>query len=135
MPWGLGCFAGNSAQQARLGIAAPAFASALMALNSSAIYLGQAAGAGSGGWLIAHGGYAPLNWLGLGWLLLALALSVWAARRARRRCADDTPQAAAPTRAGGTCASSSWPSTASRCRVSAGSSRSRSATWSSTGNG
>ncbi len=81
VPWGLGCFAGNSAQQARLGMAAPAFASALMALNSSAIYLGQAAGASSGGWLIEHGGYAPLNWLGLGWLLLALALSLWVGRR------------------------------------------------------
>ena len=81
VPWGLGCFAGNSAQQARLGIAAPAFASALMALNSSAIYLGQAAGAGSGGWLIAHGGYAPLHWLGLAWMILAIATSVWAARR------------------------------------------------------
>jgi len=82
VPWGLGCFASNSAQQARLGMAAPAFASALMALNSSAIYLGQAAGASSGGWLIANGGYAPLNWLSLGWMALALAVSVWASRRA-----------------------------------------------------
>ena len=40
------------------GAAAPALASALLALNTSAIYLGQAAGAASGGWLIAHGGYA-----------------------------------------------------------------------------
>jgi predicted MFS family arabinose efflux permease len=84
IPWGLGIFACNSAQQARLGIAAPAFASALMALNSSAIYLGQAAGASSGGWLIAHGGYAPLNWLGLGWMAVAIALSLWAGRAARQ---------------------------------------------------
>jgi predicted MFS family arabinose efflux permease len=81
VPWGLGCFAGNSAQQARLGIAAPAFASALMALNSSAIYLGQAAGASSGGWLIANGGYGPLHWLGLAWMIAAIGTSVWAARR------------------------------------------------------
>ena len=81
LPWGLGCFASNSTQQARLGIAAPAFAPALMALNTSAIYLGQAAGAASGGWLIAHGGYAPLNWFGLAWLLVAIATSVWAGRR------------------------------------------------------
>ena len=87
VPWGLGCFATNSAQQARLGIAAPAFASALMALNSSAIYLGQAAGASSGGWLIAHGGYGPLNWLGVGWMALAIALSVWAGRRLARAAA------------------------------------------------
>jgi predicted MFS family arabinose efflux permease len=81
IPWGLGCFASNSAQQARLGIAAPAFASALMALNSSAIYLGQAAGASSGGWLIDHGGYAPLHWLGVAWMIAAIATSAWAARR------------------------------------------------------
>jgi predicted MFS family arabinose efflux permease len=84
VPWGLGCFACNSAQQARLGIAAPAFASALMALNSSAIYLGQAAGASSGGWVIEHGGYAPLNWLGLAWLVLAMLLSLWAGQRSAR---------------------------------------------------
>ena len=87
IPWGLGCFACNSAQQARLGVAAPAFASALMALNSSAIYLGQAAGASSGGWLIEHGGYGPLNWLGAGWLAVAIALSVWAGRRTAPRLA------------------------------------------------
>ncbi|MEP7058776.1 MAG: MFS transporter [Caldimonas sp.] len=81
VPWGLGCFSCNSAQQARLGIAAPAFASALMALNSSAIYLGQAAGASGGGWVIANGGYAPLHWLGLAWMAAAIATSVWAARR------------------------------------------------------
>ncbi len=85
LPWGLGCFASNSAQQARLGIAAPAYASALMALNSSAIYLGQAAGASSGGWLIDHGGYGPLSWLGLGWMALAIATSVWAMRRSPPR--------------------------------------------------
>ena len=87
VPWGLGCFACNSAQQARLGIAAPAFASALMALNSSAIYLGQAAGASSGAWLIAHGGYAPLSWVGVGWMAVAIALSVWAGRRPARATA------------------------------------------------
>jgi len=82
IPWALGCFSSNSTQQARLGIAAPALAPALMALNTSAIYLGQAVGASSGGWLIVHGGYAPLNWFGLAWLLAAIALSLWAGRRA-----------------------------------------------------
>ena len=76
VPWGLGCFSSNSTQQARLSIAAPALAPALLALNTSAIYLGQAAGAASGGWLIAHGGYAPLSWLGLAWLVVAIALSL-----------------------------------------------------------
>jgi predicted MFS family arabinose efflux permease len=81
VPWALGCFASNSAQQARLGIAAPALAPALMALNTSAIYLGQAIGAAGGGWMIAHGGFAPLHWVGLAWMLAAIALSLWAGAR------------------------------------------------------
>ena len=80
-PWGLGCFASNSTQQARLGQAAPALAPALMALNTSAIYLGQAAGAASGGWFIAHTGYDWLSWAGLVWLVAAIGLSLWAGRR------------------------------------------------------
>ena len=84
VPWALGCFSSNSAQQARLSIAAPALAPALLALNTSAIYLGQAAGAAGGGWLVAGYGYAGLNWLGAAWTLAALALSVWVARRADR---------------------------------------------------
>ena len=81
VPWALGCFASNSTQQARLGLAAPALAPALLALNTSAIYLGQAIGASSGGWLISHGGYAPLHWFGLAWIVAAIALSLWAGRR------------------------------------------------------
>jgi predicted MFS family arabinose efflux permease len=85
LPWGFGCFSSNSAQQARLGLAAPALAPALLALNSSAIYLGQALGASSGGALVgAFDGYAALNWVGLAWLLAAIALSVWAERRSGR---------------------------------------------------
>jgi len=87
IPWGLGCFASNSAQQARLGRAAPALAPALMALNSSAIYLGQAAGASSGGWTIEHGGYAPLHWIGVGWMIAAIGLSAWVGRRTTARAA------------------------------------------------
>jgi predicted MFS family arabinose efflux permease len=81
IPWAFGCFSSKSAQQARLSAAAPALASALLALNTSAIYLGQAAGAASGGWLIAHHGYELLNWVGLAWMVAAIALSLWAGRR------------------------------------------------------
>ena len=81
VPWALGCFASNSAQQARLGVSAPALASALMALNTSAMYFGQAAGASGGGWLLDHGGYAPLAWLGLLAVLGAIALSLWVGRQ------------------------------------------------------
>ena len=74
----------QSMQQARLGAAAPGLAPALMALNTSAIYLGQAAGAASGGWLIARHGYGSLSLVGLAWLAAAIALSVWAAHARRR---------------------------------------------------
>ena len=85
VPWALACFSCQSMQQARLNSAAPALAPALMALNTSAIYLGQAAGASSGGWLIAHQGYGSLSLFGLAWLVAAIALSVWASRAGRRR--------------------------------------------------
>lgn len=82
IPWSLACFASNSAQQARLGAAAPALAPALMALNTSAMYLGQALGAAGGGALVASVGLQALNWAGLAWLLLAVALSGFLLRRA-----------------------------------------------------
>ncbi len=56
-----------------------------MALNSSAIYFGQAIGASGGGALVAAtGGYAALSWIGLAWLVAAIATSVWAERRLAR---------------------------------------------------
>ena len=82
-PWALGCFASNSAQQARLGGAAPALASALMALNTSAMYLGQAVGAAGGGALLAVGGWGNLNLAATGWMLAAIALSALLAPRMR----------------------------------------------------
>jgi predicted MFS family arabinose efflux permease len=84
VPWALGIFSGQSAQQARLSAVAPVLAPALLALNTSAIYLGQAAGASSGGWLIVHRGYAALNEAGLVWLVAAVATSLWAMRAAGR---------------------------------------------------
>ena len=84
VPWALGCFSSQSMQQARLNEAAPALAPALMALNTSAIYLGQAAGASSGGWLIAHHGYGILGSVGFAWMLVAIALSLWVSRARSR---------------------------------------------------
>ncbi len=81
IPWALGCFSCNSAQQARLGTSAPALAPALMALNTSALYMGQAIGASSGGWLLSHGGFGPLSWFSLVGVLAAMALSVWVSRQ------------------------------------------------------
>ncbi len=80
-PWALGCFASNSAQQARLGAAAPALAPALMALNTSAMYLGQAIGAAGGGAMVAAQGFQGLNWVALAWMGLAVLTSLWLAKR------------------------------------------------------
>ncbi len=84
IPWGLGMFACNSAQQARLIQLAPALASGSAALNTSAIYLGQAIGSATGGWLISRGAMNELHWFGWLGVLLALGLSLKAARLARR---------------------------------------------------
>ena len=84
IPWALGCFSANSAQQARLSAIAPTLASGSIALNTSAMYAGQAAGAASGGWLIAHGQMSMLHWAGLASLLVALLVS-WLATRAHAR--------------------------------------------------
>jgi predicted MFS family arabinose efflux permease len=83
LPWGLGCFAANSSQQARLVALAPGLATASIALNSSAMYLGQAAGAATGGWLLARGPSSWMNWCGLACLVSAMLLSVHVARRRR----------------------------------------------------
>lgn len=87
VPWALGCFSSNSAQQARLAGIAPALASASIALNSSAMYAGQAIGAAGGGWLIVHAGYGVLHWAGLAGLLASLAFSILATR-ARRKATE-----------------------------------------------
>jgi len=85
VPWGLGCFSANSAQQARLVGIAPALASGSVALNTSAMYAGQALGASSGGWLIAHNGMTDLHWYGLVGLLAAIAMSWFATRQPAHR--------------------------------------------------
>ena len=91
IPWALGCFSSNSAQQARLVAIAPALAAASVALNCSAMYAGQAIGAATGGWLIARGGMDTLHWAGLAGLLLAMVVSAWATRYKARIAADRAP--------------------------------------------
>jgi predicted MFS family arabinose efflux permease len=80
LAWGLGGFASVSAQQARLMSLSPALAPGSIALNSSAVYLGQAVGGAAGGILIAHvpgsAGYASLSWLSVPMLLTAIGLSL-----------------------------------------------------------
>lgn len=84
LPWALGCFSSNSAQQARLVALAPTLAAGSIALNSSAMYAGQAFGAATGGWLIAQAGFTRLHWAGAAGLLLAMAASALATYHARR---------------------------------------------------
>ncbi len=82
IPWALGCFSTNSAQQARLVGLAPSLASASVALNTSAMYGGQALGAAIGGVLISTGDFAALSWAALVGVLCAMILSVLANRAA-----------------------------------------------------
>lgn len=87
--WGLGCFVINSAQQARLISLAPTLASASVAMNSSAMYLGQALGTMAGGLLLSTAGSAHLSTIGA--LLLAcamLASQLAAGMRARGTAAE-----------------------------------------------
>lgn len=70
--WGLGFAASNSMQQARLASAAPAVAGAAIALNSSSIYVGQAAGSATGGAMFEAGLYAAMGWTAVGFLAATL---------------------------------------------------------------
>ncbi|MDO9438453.1 MAG: MFS transporter [Hydrogenophaga sp.] len=85
IPWALGCFSCNSAQQARVVHMSPELASATVALNSSAIYGGQALGAALGGFMIAQGGMLRLHEVGFVLLLGAMAMSLWSAWLQKRR--------------------------------------------------
>ena len=74
--WGLGFASSNSMQQARLAGAVPALAGAAIALNSSAIYVGQAIGSFSGGLLFDAGrlvtmGYVAAAVLMVGFMVIA----------------------------------------------------------------
>ncbi len=83
VPWALGCFSANSAQQARLVQMSPVLAPATVALNSSAMYSGQALGAGLGGVMIAQGHMLELHRVGLCVAVLAIGMSLLATPRGR----------------------------------------------------
>ena len=82
---GIGGFAGNSAQQARLVSIAPSQASVSIALNTSAVFLGQAAGAAAGGLLLAHvpgvKGFTLLPWISVPLFVAAIGMSLYASRK------------------------------------------------------
>lgn len=74
--WGAAAFAINSAQQARLVNQDPRLASATLALNTSALYVGQAFGAMLGGIAISLIGLDSIYWVGIIMLTAALAVSI-----------------------------------------------------------
>ena len=83
--WGAGCFAVNSAQQARLVGLSPPHAPVSIALNTSAIYLGQAVGTAAAGSTLELApdwhSYAALPAISLPLFAAAAALSIASARR------------------------------------------------------
>jgi predicted MFS family arabinose efflux permease len=49
-----------------------------IALNTSAMYMGQGLGSAMGGWMIARGRMVDLHWLAFVGLLCAIGVSLWA---------------------------------------------------------
>ncbi len=82
--WGLGTFSSNSMQQSRLVVIAPGLAAATVALNTSAVYLGQSVGAATGGFAIKDSISANVVGMALGFLVLAVVMSVAATRLAHK---------------------------------------------------
>ncbi len=84
--WGIGSFSAQSAQQARLSALAPQLATVSIAMNSSALYLGQAVGTGIGGLMLAAApgvpGYRSLVLVSVPVFLSAVALSLFVSRKA-----------------------------------------------------
>jgi len=75
MLWGVGGFATNSAQQARLVMLSPERAAASISLNSSSIYLGQAVGAMCGAAILTVSGPESLHWGSAALMVVALVVS------------------------------------------------------------
>lgn len=83
--WGLGCFSFNGAQQVRLVNLSPTLASASVALNSSALYMGQAFGALVGGIIITGHSTDYLSIVGAVMMVVAMAMSKTALGMANRQ--------------------------------------------------
>jgi predicted MFS family arabinose efflux permease len=83
--WGIASFTANSAQQARLSALAPQSTSVSIAMNSSALYLGQAIGTGIGGLMLAAvpgvAGYTSLVWVSVPLFALAIGVSLFANKK------------------------------------------------------
>jgi predicted MFS family arabinose efflux permease len=80
---GMGLPSSNTMQQARLVAQAPDLATATVALNTSLIYVGQAIGSASGGFLYEHEMYRAGGYVSIAFFVLAFAVFLLT-ERARR---------------------------------------------------
>jgi predicted MFS family arabinose efflux permease len=78
--WGLGFAAFNSMQQARLVAAAPPLASASVALNTSANYVGQAIGSAIGAELFVRGQLLAMGYVDVAFMVAAMAALIVSSR-------------------------------------------------------
>jgi DHA1 family inner membrane transport protein len=69
--WGFGFAAAAAMQQVRLIAAAPALATASVAINNTALYFGQAIGAGIGGTLFAKGNLNAMGFVALAFVAVS----------------------------------------------------------------
>ena len=83
MLWGMGFAAANSMQQARLVGAAPALAGATVALNTSALYIGQAVGSGISGLLYSRGDFDAIGFSAAAFVAASITVAVLFTRGVR----------------------------------------------------
>ena len=82
--WGLGFAAATAMQQVRLIAAAPALATASVAINNTALYLGQAIGSGIGSVLYARGALNAMSFVALALVAASFGI-LWLTRFAPER--------------------------------------------------
>jgi predicted MFS family arabinose efflux permease len=87
--WGLFGWAFPVVQQARLISLDPALAPVTLSLNTSALYLGAAAGSALGGWAISQWSVGAIGWLAALCEIAALAFLLSTISRARAPAAQD----------------------------------------------
>ena len=82
--WGIGCFSTNNAQQARLVMLSPAHAPVSVAMNSSAMYFGQAVGTAAGAAILAGvagpSAYTALALISVPLFIVSIVVSLLAER-------------------------------------------------------
>jgi DHA1 family inner membrane transport protein len=79
--WGFGVAAVTAMQQVRLIMTAPSLATASVAINNTALYLGQAIGSGVGGAMFARGNLHAMGFVGLAPVALSFGI-LWLTRAA-----------------------------------------------------